>query len=130
MVHVLVVEDDVATRQMLRMALDDAGYGVSEAPNGEAALRVLRASPYPLVVVLDMLMPEGDGLTVLRAVRDDAHLATGHRYLAMSASPPARLTLPPDLTRLLLRPLISKPFRLADVLAAVEEAASQLAAEA
>jgi CheY-like chemotaxis protein len=123
MVHVLVVEDDDATRQMLRTVLDDAGYRVSVAQTGVTALEVLRTSPHPLVVVLDMLMPQGDGLTVLRAVRDDAYLATRHRYLAMAASPPARLNLTADLARLLTRPLISKPFRLADVLAAVDEAA-------
>jgi CheY-like chemotaxis protein len=123
MAHVLVVDDDEATRHMLRDVLEDAGHAVLEAPDDAAALHILRASPHPLVVVLDMLMPPDDGRSVLRAVRDDAHLATRHSYLAMTAGPLTRLNLPADLSRLLVRPVITKPFQLRDVLSAIEEAA-------
>jgi CheY-like chemotaxis protein len=124
MADVLVVDDDVATRVMLRAALEDAGHGVSEARDGAEALDILRASPQALVVALDMLMPHGDGPSVLRAVRDEPLLATRHRYLAMTAVPITHLDLPTDLSRLLVRPVVAKPFRLGDFLAAVDEAAN------
>jgi hypothetical protein len=73
-----------------------------------------------------MVMPQSDGLSVLRAVRDDTRLAKNHRYLAMTALPLSHLGLPADLANLLVRPIMSKPFRLADFLAAVDEAANQL----
>jgi CheY-like chemotaxis protein len=129
MAHVLVAEDDDATRAMLHTALEDAGYMVVEARDGAAALSILQASPQPLVVVLDLLMPPDNGVSVLRAVHDDARLATNNRYLAMTAMPLSRVNLPDDLARLLDHPVISKPFRLADFLAAVDEAAGQLSAD-
>jgi CheY-like chemotaxis protein len=130
MAHVLVAEDDEATRAMLRMALEEAGHTVLEARDGAAALDVLRTRTRPLVVALDMMMTPVDGLHVLRAVRGDARLATQHRYVAMTAVPLSHLNLPPDLSTLLVGPVVAKPFRLADFLAAVDEAAGQLSAEA
>jgi two-component system chemotaxis response regulator CheY len=123
MAHVLVAEDDEATRAMLRMALEEAGHTVVEARDGAAALDILRGRMRPLVVALDMLMTPVDGL---RAVRGDARLATMHRYVAMTAVPLSHLNLPADLSTLLVVPVVTKPFRLADFLAAVDEAASQL----
>jgi CheY-like chemotaxis protein len=126
MAHVLIAEDDEATRAMLRMALEEAGHTVVEARDGAAALDVLRGRTRPLVVALDMMMTPVDGMHVLRAVRGDARLATTHRYVAMTAVPLSHLNLPPDLSNLLVCPVITKPFRLADFLSAVDEAARQL----
>jgi two-component system KDP operon response regulator KdpE len=129
MAHVLIAEDDEATRAMLRMALEEAGHTVVEARDGAAALDILRGRTRPLVVALDMMMTPVDGLHVLRAVRGDARLATQHRYVAMTAVPLSHLDLPADLSNLLVGPVVTKPFRLADFLAAVDEAARQLSAE-
>jgi CheY-like chemotaxis protein len=67
---VLVVEDDDDTREVVVYVLETAGYRVVTATNGQLALDVLRSSPHPLIVVLDMMMPVMDGwqfLAVLRA---------------------------------------------------------------
>jgi CheY-like chemotaxis protein len=58
---VLVVDDDWQTRYALRLALEAAGYGVLEAPNGEEALALLRRGPPPAVILLDMVMPVMNG---------------------------------------------------------------------
>ncbi|MGE0814354.1 MAG: sigma-54-dependent transcriptional regulator [Vicinamibacterales bacterium] len=66
---VLVVEDRDSLRTMLRLALESHGYGVLEArdqPEAEAHL----ARRHPAVVITDLRLPEGDGLGVLRAVKD------------------------------------------------------------
>ena len=68
MAHVLVVDDDAHIREVVRFALEKAGYGVSEAADGRAALQLFAASPADLVV-LDILMPEIDGLDVCRELR-------------------------------------------------------------
>ena len=65
---VLVVEDDSAIRRGLADALKFAGYAVREAPDGKAGLDAALCSDVDLVL-LDLLMPRMDGLTVLREIR-------------------------------------------------------------
>jgi len=57
---VLVVDDDLTVRQLLRRMLEAEGFGVVEAENGRAALERLR-DVVPCVVLLDLMMPEMDG---------------------------------------------------------------------
>ena len=65
---VLVVEDDPATREMLRRILEKDRWRVTEAPNGRVALaHVLEAQPS--VVLLDLMMPEMDGFTFVDELR-------------------------------------------------------------
>ena len=65
---VLVVDDDSHIRDVVCFALRRAGFEVSEAADGEAALtRIERDRPD--LVILDILMPEMDGLEVCRVVR-------------------------------------------------------------
>jgi len=67
-VRVLVVDDEPAVRSALRRALVLGGYEVDLAEGGEQALRELAARP-PDAVVLDVLMPDIDGLEVCRRLR-------------------------------------------------------------
>ncbi|MFP2961956.1 response regulator transcription factor [Myxococcus sp. 1LA] len=65
---VLVVDDDPHLREIVRFALEQGGFRVDEAPDGRAALaQVDRA--LPALIVLDIMMPELDGLAVCREVR-------------------------------------------------------------
>ena len=66
--RILVVEDDEATRHVLRRMLTKHGWSVAEAENGRTALRRMEEQ-IPALVLLDLMMPEIDGfefLTVLR----------------------------------------------------------------
>jgi putative two-component system response regulator len=65
---VLIAEDDLATRALLRAALERAGYQVRDVDNGAAALAEITRLP-PDVALLDIGMPEVDGLEVTRLVR-------------------------------------------------------------
>jgi signal transduction histidine kinase/DNA-binding response OmpR family regulator len=78
---VLVVEDDPATRDVLRRTLDRAGYPVIEAENGRAALERLAEAP-PGVILLDLMMPEMDGFEFLRELR---HRDTAVPVLVLTA---------------------------------------------
>jgi DNA-binding response OmpR family regulator/DNA-binding CsgD family transcriptional regulator len=72
---VLIVDDVPDNLSMLHDALDDAGYTVLVATNGETALqRAVQAVPH--VVLLDALMPGMDGFEVARRLK--AHPATAH----------------------------------------------------
>jgi len=68
MTQILVVDDDAHIRQVVRFALEKAGHEVREAADGRAALAEFAGSPADLVV-LDILMPEIDGLEVCRELR-------------------------------------------------------------
>ena len=68
--RVLVVEDEPATREMLRQLLTDNGYTVMAAEDGAAALGALDSTgERPALVVLDLGMPYIDGPTFLELLR-------------------------------------------------------------
>ncbi len=65
---VLVVEDDPATREVIRRALERDGWLVREATNGREALRLMEEEA-PDLVVLDLMMPEMDGFEFVSKLR-------------------------------------------------------------
>jgi DNA-binding response OmpR family regulator len=66
--RVLLVDDDQALRTVLAAALGDEGFTVTEASDGLAGLRRFEADAADLII-LDILMPEMDGLEVCRRIR-------------------------------------------------------------
>jgi signal transduction histidine kinase/DNA-binding response OmpR family regulator len=66
--HILLVEDDITTRQMMRRLLEREGWSVREAANGQIGLRAVEESP-PAMILLDLMMPEMDGFTFAATVR-------------------------------------------------------------
>lgn len=67
---ILVVEDELATRNLLRDVLADAGYEVVTAEDGASALAALdRRDAWPDLVLLDMRMPFMDGPTFFECLR-------------------------------------------------------------
>jgi two-component system nitrogen regulation response regulator NtrX len=80
--RVLVVDDEESIRDSLRMILEHDGYEVDEASGGGQALARI-AQREPDAVLLDIKMPDMDGLTVLRSVREKGYVTpvimiTGH----------------------------------------------------
>ncbi len=65
---ILIVEDDHATRELVRRALEGDGWKVAEAGNGREALAALERG-VPNVVLLDLMMPEMDGFEFVDALR-------------------------------------------------------------
>ena len=70
-IKVLVAEDEVHLGQILANFLNGRGYAVTTVTDGRAALSALRAEAFD-VALLDIIMPELDGLEVLKQVRADA----------------------------------------------------------
>jgi len=66
--RVLVVEDDVAMRDMLRRMLEQEGWVVAEAEHGRMALERM-AAHRPELILLDLMMPEMDGFAFIEALR-------------------------------------------------------------
>jgi DNA-binding response OmpR family regulator len=108
--RILVVEDDQAIREILRIALTDECYDVMVAPNGNEALELLQGWT-PQLIILDMMMPLMDGVTFRRRQRE-LNLAPEARLIVLSASRtaiPQSLELGADLS-------VAKPFELDDLL--------------
>jgi two-component system response regulator MtrA len=66
--RLLLVEDDPSIREVASLGLRRAGFGVQAAADGREGLARFRAEPYDLVV-LDVMLPELDGLEVCREIR-------------------------------------------------------------
>ena len=116
--RVLVVDDEALIRETLEAALEDEGYVVRSAPNGEEALRVL-AVWRPDVILLDLMMPVLDGWAFRDAQRDRVDLAaipviilSGARNVRASAQ------------QLNADAAIAKPFELDEVLSTVARLAA------
>ena len=64
----MTVEDDERIRTAVRLALEDEGWSVAEAENGEEALSIFAQAPAD-VVLIDIMLPDIDGFEVCRAIR-------------------------------------------------------------
>lgn len=73
---IVIVDDEPGTAETLRDVFEDEGYAVQTAHDGEEGLAVLRRlSVRPCVVILDLLMPNLDGIGMLNAMKQDPALA-------------------------------------------------------
>lgn len=68
MFHILVVDDDKNTRRLLKAVIENDGYRVSTAENGEQALEIMDKEVIELVV-LDIMMPKMDGYEFTKVLR-------------------------------------------------------------
>lgn len=67
--RILIAEDDLTSRSMLAAVLKKAGHEIAVAVNGAEALAVLEQPSAPRLAILDWMMPEMDGLEVVRRIR-------------------------------------------------------------
>ncbi|MBN2719124.1 MAG: sigma-54-dependent Fis family transcriptional regulator [Deltaproteobacteria bacterium] len=67
--HILIVDDELSVREMLSILLKRRGFQVSTASNGEKAIRLFEEGNRYDLVITDLAMDRGDGLTVLAQVK-------------------------------------------------------------
>ncbi|MEM7126072.1 MAG: response regulator transcription factor [Chloroflexota bacterium] len=72
--QILVVDDDKSIVKVVKGYLEQAGFVVLSANNGEGALHLLR-SERPDLLVLDLMLPDRDGWDITRIIRSDSSLA-------------------------------------------------------
>ena len=113
MALVLVVEDDADIRDALRSCLEPEGYQVEECVNGRGALDRLALDPPPQAIVLDLMMPVVNGFEVLAEIKAQERWAR-IPIIIVSAN---RGYSAEDLG---VASVLRKPFRLPDLLAALE----------
>jgi CheY-like chemotaxis protein len=118
MLNVLLVEDEPHAREFIIEALTDAGHSVHGVQNGEVALVILEEGVHFDLLITDIMLPWGiDGLELVNRARR-IRPALRFLYITGLAGFSRR-----DLSAL-HGPLITKPMRLAQLLAAVESAAA------
>lgn len=74
MKRILIVEDKANSRELLRTVLEQQGYDVTEARDGDEALSIVRQQA-PDLVLMDLQIPSRNGFDVLQEIRKDASLA-------------------------------------------------------
>lgn len=127
MPYVLIVDDDPTMLRYLRSLLECAGFQANLAGGGEEALAILRSGPPPDAILLDLMMPDMDGLQTLQRIREvlpdakvimlSGHRETAHVVHAIKLGALDYLTKPvneAELMRLLGRCLESAPVELRD----------------
>jgi len=70
MPKILIVDDDVVNRDIIKTRLEAAGYEVAEAANGEEGVNLAQKLP-PDLIILDVMMPKVDGLLACRILKSD-----------------------------------------------------------
>lgn len=117
MKNVLVVDDDPSIRALIRLFLEAAGYDVIEAADGRRGMRALSEMPVDLVI-LDIFMPEMDGLEVLQQLREHCRAC---KVMAISGgSAKVGMDLLGHATIFGADTVLEKPFGEATLLAKVE----------
>jgi two-component system response regulator MprA len=119
--RVLVVDDEPALREVLKVALELEGYEVVTARDGVEALRFLESREDAWVVLLDVMMPRMDGLEVCHRLRETGWAAR-HRVVLMTAG-----LLTPEECPAPARALLYKPFELATLIRLVSHLAGGMA---
>ncbi|MFF5480078.1 response regulator transcription factor [Streptomyces sp. NPDC012935] len=111
-VRVLIVDDEPALTDVLSAAVEEAGWRACQAPDGQSALKIARGCA-PHAVVLDGMLPDLDGLQVLRRLRYEnpklpvlmltARDALEHRLDGLGAGADDYVTKPFSLEEVVLR---------------------------
>jgi CheY-like chemotaxis protein len=117
MPHILIVDDDHLVRSVLRQMLEPEGYTVTEAPDGRVGLARWREEPADLLLT-DLLMPEQDGIEIIRAVRKGWPNA---KIIAMTGGGKMGIDCLPVAKQLGAHKTLHKPMDRVTLLAAVEE---------
>lgn len=90
--RILAIEDDPDLSFLYRTFLESEGHEVTIARDAESALRMLRDPPD--LVVLDLMLPDADGYTLLRHMRADPRLRDIPVVVVSAALPPGRHRVP------------------------------------
>ncbi len=84
--RILIAEDETVSRRVLKITLESWGHEVIEACDGAAAWQILQNSDAPKFAILDLTMPEMDGITVCRHVRQNQNATPAYIILLTSKS--------------------------------------------
>ena len=126
MASILVIDDDRAVLATVKILLERAAHAVEAVDNSRTGLQLLRARSFELLIV-DIFMPGMDGFETMKLVHQSwpempVIVISGQQFAPASESPPDFLHMA---TRLGAVSSLQKPFRPAELLAAVNSSLSR-----
>ncbi|HKD77544.1 MAG TPA: response regulator [Ktedonobacterales bacterium] len=124
--QILLVDDDADIRVVIRFALEDAGYIVSEAPDGLDAAQQIATSVGPLVVITDHHMPRLDGPGLLTTIAADPAVSGRHQVIYCTANSEHLTPSVQALLQHLHAPVLAKPFDIDMLLHVVQRTVAQM----
>jgi DNA-binding response OmpR family regulator len=112
----LVVEDDPSTREFIVRALEKKGIGIVEAASVGEALVALQREPLPSSIILDLMLPDANGVVILRRIRRN-ELPIRVAVVTGMSDPQAFF----DAMKLAPDRIFKKPLKLSELLAWLQE---------
>jgi len=75
--RILIIDDDTVVREMICEMLNEESYETFEAANGKEGMKLLRSTPDIDLVIIDIIMPEKDGIeTIIEIKKDFSYIRT------------------------------------------------------
>jgi len=123
-IRILLVEDNMMNQRLAQILLNKIGFQADIADNGKEAVKLLEKKPYDFVL-MDVQMPEMDGLEATRIIRDPESKVLNHKIpvIAMTAN-----VMKGDRERYLdagMNDYISKPLNIQDIKTAIQKQISE-----
>jgi CheY-like chemotaxis protein len=130
MAHILVIDDDVAVRNAIRLILQHKGHGVVVAEGGQRGVEAIEAYAFDAVIV-DIFMPGMDGLQTIKCLRQHAPKVaiiamSGYAFRETSRPVPDFLKMACDLGATCS---LRKPFKAWEIIRAVETCCADVTIE-
>lgn len=113
---VLVVEDDPDLLELMTRVLEKEDFEVMTAIDGREGLALASARPKPNLIITDIMMPDMDGLEMVRAIKDDPNTKPTPVIFLTAKSTPQDLVAGIQAGA---RHYLTKPFRMPELLAKV-----------
>ena len=119
--RILVIEDDAVTRKLLERELIKHGYEVESVADGVRGLTAVDAQR-PDLILLDIVLPELDGMSLLRAIKRRPDTKSIPVIMLTSVAEPSKMV---DAISSGARFFVVKPFQIPSLLSKVERALSE-----
>lgn len=113
---ILLIEDNKGIQECLSFVMEEAGYSLTIAWNGQEALNLLRKAPLPSLIILDVMLPILNGLELREIMKEDVYLKNIPIIILT-----AKIGIEKTLQLYSNECFIAKPFDLPKLLYAVEQ---------
>ncbi len=116
--HLLLVEDEQDTADLVTLIMKERGYHVSHASDGSSALEKIALMPPPSLIMLDIQLPHVDGITILETIRATPDWEHVPVIMLTAVADPERIRKVRALT---VQDYVLKPFRRETLLRYVDQ---------
>ena len=84
MTKILIVDDSATMRAQVKQALDEGGFDLNEAADGQEALQMLKSDLHYRIVILDVNMPRMNGIELIEALKQEGKIDAGLQVIMLT----------------------------------------------